>query len=219
MQIERPTVLLIRSELLHWRGLCAALTDCAIVQMIADVQQPADALRIAQRDHPSLIIMPDRIDGLPIGHLVRDFHRLSPVSTFLVVGEELRLDYDALVVLASLPKAAYVLWDDLTEEALLLCLQLLLKTSLRVTSPKVVAALTQPQPSPVDLTSCLSEREREVFQLAGSGMTYEKIAANLYISASTVKTHAAHIRHKLELARHEDLGAAYRRLRGGSPFG
>jgi DNA-binding NarL/FixJ family response regulator len=111
-----------------------------------------------------------------------------------------------------------VLWEDLTEEGLLLCLHLLLRTRLRVMSPAVAAALARPV-APADFTSCLSVREREVFRLAGSGLTYEKIATMLYIGTSTVKTHASRIRHKLELAPHEDVGAAYRRLTPVSSIG
>jgi DNA-binding NarL/FixJ family response regulator len=45
----------------------------------------------------------------------------------------------------------------------------------------------------------LSEREREVFRLAVSGMSNDGIAAALSVSVKTVETHRAHINRKLGL--------------------
>jgi LuxR family maltose regulon positive regulatory protein len=45
----------------------------------------------------------------------------------------------------------------------------------------------------------LSEREREVLKLLSEGLTRDEIAAGLYISTGTVKTHLQNIYHKLEV--------------------
>jgi ATP/maltotriose-dependent transcriptional regulator MalT len=61
----------------------------------------------------------------------------------------------------------------------------------------------------------LSEREREVLALIGAGRSNPEIAAELFISMATVKTHVRHIFAKLDLrdraqavvaARDADLG-------------
>ncbi len=213
MHLARPTVLLVHSDAWPWRGLRAALADCHTIRVIGHVQQAAVALRIVEKEQPALIIMSGPVSDAPLVPLVHEFQAVSPVSTCLIVGGGRTLDYAALADLATLQRVAYVLWEDLTEETLPLCLHLLLRTHLMVMSPAVVRPVAE------DVTSCLSEREREVFRLAGSGMTYERIATRLYIGTSTVKTHAARIRRKLKLAPHEDVGAAYRRLTRVSSFG
>jgi DNA-binding NarL/FixJ family response regulator len=50
-----------------------------------------------------------------------------------------------------------------------------------------------------DRFELLSEREREVFQLAAEGRTNKQIADMLCISALTVETHRAHIFQKLDI--------------------
>ena len=46
----------------------------------------------------------------------------------------------------------------------------------------------------------LSDRELEVFELRGQGLTGDHIAARLNLSRKTVDTHLEHIKHKLDLA-------------------
>ena len=51
----------------------------------------------------------------------------------------------------------------------------------------------------VDRYETLSEREREVFQLAAEGRSNKAIAQLLSISPSTVETHRANLMQKLDL--------------------
>ena len=50
----------------------------------------------------------------------------------------------------------------------------------------------------------LTEREREVLTLIASGLTNDEIAADLFVSAGTVKTHVNHIFAKLDLRNRAD---------------
>jgi DNA-binding NarL/FixJ family response regulator len=50
----------------------------------------------------------------------------------------------------------------------------------------------------------LTERELEVLTLMASGLTNDEIAANLFVSAGTVKTHVNHIFSKLDLRNRAD---------------
>ena len=51
----------------------------------------------------------------------------------------------------------------------------------------------------------LSDRELQVFELIGNGLTTRKIAAKLGVSVSTVETHRGHIKDKLRLANGTEL--------------
>jgi DNA-binding NarL/FixJ family response regulator len=53
--------------------------------------------------------------------------------------------------------------------------------------------------------SRLSDREIEVFQLIGEGRTTRQIAQKLHLSLSTVETHRAHIKEKLNLRNAAEL--------------
>lgn len=70
----------------------------------------------------------------------------------------------------------------------------------------------------------LSEREREILTLMGAGRSNSEIAAELFISMATVKTHVRHVFAKLDLRDRaqavvvaRDAGLAPARTRGGSP--
>ncbi len=51
----------------------------------------------------------------------------------------------------------------------------------------------------IDRYELLSEREREIFQLAAEGHTNKEIAALLSLSPTTVETHRAHVLQKLDI--------------------
>ena len=53
--------------------------------------------------------------------------------------------------------------------------------------------------------SHLSDREIEIFQLIGEGRTTRQIAQKLHLSLSTVETHRAHIKEKLNLRNAAEL--------------
>lgn len=67
-------------------------------------------------------------------------------------------------------------------------------------SDRLLHRMTQPHSAPtVSDIERLSDRELEVYRLIGQGRGTRQIAAELHLSISTVETHRAHIRGKLNL--------------------
>jgi DNA-binding NarL/FixJ family response regulator len=67
---------------------------------------------------------------------------------------------------------------------------------------KVVGSFQQASPA---VQAGLSEREHEVLQLLARGQTIKEIAAELFISTATVKTHVHHIYRKLQVQNRVEL--------------
>jgi len=61
---------------------------------------------------------------------------------------------------------------------------------------KAITAIEEGMGSPVDV---LSDRELEVLEKLGKGLTTREIADDLHLSPKTVETHRAHIKEKLQL--------------------
>ena len=57
----------------------------------------------------------------------------------------------------------------------------------------------------------LTDRELEIFELIGRGLTTRRIAEQLNVSIKTVEAHRTHIRHKLNMA--DTVGLAQRASR------
>jgi ATP/maltotriose-dependent transcriptional regulator MalT len=60
------------------------------------------------------------------------------------------------------------------------------------------------------MTVTLTERETQVFKLAGDGLSVQEIGDELGITANTVKTHLIHLRNKLGLGYKRELVKASR---------
>lgn len=57
----------------------------------------------------------------------------------------------------------------------------------------------------LEKTRELTPAEREVFKLYGEGLTAKEIAARLYLSINTIKTHSKRIYSKLEVSSREEI--------------
>jgi DNA-binding NarL/FixJ family response regulator len=60
----------------------------------------------------------------------------------------------------------------------------------------------EPERSPIER---LSDRELEVFELIGRGLTTRQIAERLHLSTKTIETHREHIKTKLQLKNNNEL--------------
>ena len=67
---------------------------------------------------------------------------------------------------------------------------------------KAITAIEEGMGSPVDV---LSDRELEVLEKLGKGLTTREIADDLHLSPKTVETHRAHIKEKLNLKNSTEL--------------
>lgn len=72
-----------------------------------------------------------------------------------------------------------------------------------------LSGVTPPPPPQIALEKQLSDREREVFRHAATGLGNKELAGRLAISESTVKVHLTHIFQKLGVSGRAELVAAF----------
>jgi DNA-binding NarL/FixJ family response regulator len=72
-------------------------------------------------------------------------------------------------------------------------------------SRRMMSQLVGHKTADQDPLSVLSDRELEVYQMVGDGLTTRQIADRLFLSVKTIETHKAHVKEKLQLASANEL--------------
>src|SRR5690606_14149923 len=156
-------------------------------------QEALEVIRHAMPDVVLLDINMPHMDGLRTLEVIRKFPS-SPKVLMLTVSQH---EEDLMQAIRS-GADGYLLKNVEPEElrkAILRVYQDEGALSLEVTAPVLRAIAYQ---SEIANRQILSDRELEVLECLADGQTTGQIAAKLYISDNTVKTHVRHILEKLE---------------------
>ncbi|MEU7890901.1 response regulator transcription factor [Microbispora bryophytorum] len=198
-------------------GLRLILEDQPDIEVVAEAADGADAVEAARRLRPDVSLvdvrMP-RLDGIEVtralaGPGVPDPLRVVVVTTFDLdeyVYGALRAGATGFVLkdcgpalLVEAVRAAHQ-GDALVSPSVTLRL-------LRHLTAQLPAQLTAQLPAAGGADHPLSNREVEVVRAVARGRTNQEIAAELFISLSTVKSHVAGIQAKLGLRNRVEIAA------------
>jgi DNA-binding NarL/FixJ family response regulator len=181
-----------------FRALLDAQDDIEVVAEAADGQQ---AIAMARKLKPDVVLMDIRMpgtDGLEATRTIVADPSLAGTRVVMLTT----FDLDEFVFGALRDGASGFLVKD-TEPAELLHAVRVVADGEALLSPTVTkrliaefAAHRRPDMPSRDLDS-LTDREREIVALVASGATNDEIAANLFLSPATVKTHVSRAMIKL----------------------
>jgi DNA-binding NarL/FixJ family response regulator len=182
-------------------GFAALLEAEDDLTVVGEAADGAEAVRLAARAEPDVLLMDIRmpgLDGIEATRLIAADPRLTAVHVIILTTFEL----DEYIFRALRAGAAGFLVKD-TDAAELIRAVRTVAAGEALLSPGVTRRLiaefaartrdARPVPGLGDLT----DREREVLALIAAGLSSEEIARRLYVSPSTVKTHAARAMMKL----------------------
>jgi DNA-binding NarL/FixJ family response regulator len=183
-----------------FRVLVEAASDLQVVGEAVDGQQAVD---LARRQRADVVLMDIRmpgVDGLEATRRIAADEDLAGVKVIILTTFE----SDEYVYQAIRAGASGFLVKD-TEPADLLQAVRVVARGDALLSPSVTRRLitdlatrpAAPAPAPGKVLSRLTEREREVMALVAGGLSNDEIAARLYLSPLTSKTHVSRIMTKL----------------------
>ncbi|MEU1077118.1 MULTISPECIES: response regulator transcription factor [unclassified Streptomyces] len=192
-----PIRVLLADDQALLRGTFRLLIDAQPdMEVVAEASNGRQAAQLARTEHADVVVMDIRmpeVDGIAATRLIAQDEDLAGVKVLVLTTFE----EDDLVI-ESLRAGASGFLGKGVEPAQLLDAIRLVAAGEALLSPAATKGLISrvlAQPSPGDLVdttrlATLTPREREVLTLVGSGLANDEIAAHLFVTPITVKTHA-----------------------------
>jgi DNA-binding NarL/FixJ family response regulator len=200
-------VLLADDQVLIRSGFAALIGSADDLEVVGEAGDGAEAVRQSFALRPDVVLMDIRMpgmDGLTAARQVTESPELSDVRVIVLTTFEV----DEYVVQALRSGASGFLGKSVEPEELLDAIRVVAQgealLSPRATRSLIERFLAQPTggspPPAADPTlDLLTDREREMVTLVAHGLSNADIAARLYLSPLTVKTHVNRAMSKLRV--------------------
>lgn len=199
-------ILVVDDHPLTRHGVCHLLNSESDLQVCGEADTAAQALAMLESLKPDLVVadisMPSK-SGL---EFVKDLKTLHPDIPVLILSMHDENIYAARALRAG--ARGYVMKSERSENLLTAIRQILLGqiyVSKELSLNLVHHFISRHNVCDEITLSELTDREFEVFQLIGQGLSTVEIGRRLCISAKTVETHRIHLKEKLKLRTAMDL--------------
>lgn len=200
------TVLLADDHPMIRQGLLRLLEAERDIKVVGEASDGLQAVQLAEKLKPMVLVLDMMMPGLNGLEVLRQVKRVSPSTLSIVLSMQ---SADAYVVEAlKCGASGYILKDTGPGEVLIAVQQVL--QGQRFLSPRlserlIDAYIHTSEKSVADPYETLTNREREVLQMAAEGMTTADIAKRLSLSPRTVELHRGRMMNKLGLHSQTDL--------------
>jgi DNA-binding NarL/FixJ family response regulator len=187
-------------------GLTQLINREADLQVCGDAESAPQALAAIKAARPDLVLADLTMPGKSGLEFLKDMQAQHPEVPVLVMSMHDETIYAERVLRAG--GRGYIMKNE-GGEKILEAIRQVLQGQVYVSKPMSAALLNLiARPRPVTgaaMPGVLSDREFEVFQLIGQGLSAQEIGQRLNLSVKTVATHRQHIRQKLKLRAGPDL--------------
>lgn len=188
------------------QGFKALLEAEKDFKLVGEAADGLEAVRLVEEKKPEVLVLDLMIPRLHGLEVIRQLHKSTPATRIIILS----MHADEPYVMEALRNGAcgYVLKDatatDLTQAVRAVV------AGRRYLSPvlaerAISGYVTHPGDSDLDIYETLTNREREILQLAAEGKTSIEIGKLLFISPRTAETHRANLMRKLSLRSQTDL--------------
>ena len=191
-------ILLADDHQIMREGLKALLGKRSSVEVIAEAENGIEALEIARRERPDVIVMdiamPD-INGIEVTRQLK-----AELADIKIIALSMHSDRRFVSEILKAGASAYVLkqaaFEDL-EKAIKAVMLNRTFLSADILESVVSDYISQLSTSEYYAYRQLSDRERQVLQLLAEGNSTKEIAFKLHVSVKTVESHRQNIMNKL----------------------
>lgn len=170
------------------------------LNVCAEAQNAEQALEAVSKSNPDLVLTDITLPGKSGLELIKDLRAMQPDLPILVISMHDESLYAERVLRAG--ARGYIMKHEGGDD-IIRAIRQVLSGKLYVSeqmSARILEGVSGRQPA----TQCsaikqLTDRELEIFQLIGQGLSTQEIANKLHLSAKTVHAHRASIKDKLEI--------------------
>ena len=198
-------VLLVDDQSLLRMGFRLILEAEPDIEVVGEAGDGASGVSMASALHPDVVLMDVRMPGMDGIKATASIIEAVPASKVLILTT---FDVDQYVFAGLKAGASGFMLKDAPPAELLAAIRtvadgaaVLAPSTTRRLIDRFVPLLPDPERTTRrdSLLSALTDREQDVFRLLARGQSNREIAAELYLSESTVKIHVGHILAKLHL--------------------
>jgi len=190
MVADEITCLIVDDHEVVREGLRLALSRSPHIRVIGEASDGATAIALAERRKPDVVVMDVRMPGMDGLEATKALTQKMPEAAVLIFTA---FSERSLLARGLESGAKGYILKEAPHETLVRAIEKVARGEGYV-DPALMPAFL----SGKDRDEMLTAREREILQLLADGMSNADVAAKLFISQETVKSHVRHILTKLE---------------------
>ena len=173
-------------------GIVSLLGAADDIEVVGEATDGLEAVRLAASLEPDLVLMDLRMPGIDGDEATSRILAAQPTVRVVVLTT---YESDVSILTAIEAGASGYLLKAAPPEEILAGIRSVARGDVAL-APSIAATLVRGMSRP---TVALSARETEVLQLVAQGSSNRAIAAALFLSEATVKTHLIHVFEKLDV--------------------